>query len=597
MSTEVITVCETTDGGVIVQEGNTKTAYPLTQAPPATSIAVANAKNQLKTKLNLEKVQSELDNCVDLLEVSFYAVNGMTALESSVSALQGDLLAVLGKSADVMADFECDTKLILKNFFMAYKFLKIKNAAKVLEKFSSAENFAKSMVTKFQDLALSYQKLQDDAKLIVTNATEERAKQYQDQDSIIAMRTQMEEEMEAFKSMKKSYSDELSELESEYGELNKKLEKAENRQFALELTQVIVTGLGAVAEGAIAIYANQTKIPSAAPASEGSAGGKKAKDSTKTESGEKEGNSSAIADQLAKKQEEKKAADAEVEEKQKAFDDAQKKVTTSTDDKGKEDLEKKRDKASDELKDAKAKQQALQVAIKTLQDGCSAVSESCQKAADSQSSIIDNYNQRIKAVFDLKYKIKEKEIENLSNMAKYTKEIADSHITESAVQLAIQALILAITSMNTVELIFSDMVEFWNKLGLQCKVLSSSGMDDEIALEEDTQDWTQSNELMTAFFIYLIDWTALESVAESFLDHMESSKEHLRDTIKTPELDREDAWKKAPQLAEPLFKKLNVQLNLQNMEKAQVNVDNYKKYQLPVTVTGQGAGGSTNAAV
>ena len=565
METTAMIKYEPIKGGVKVIEGKQEKIYSFLEKPEATSFAVEQARRSLKTRLNIEKIGSELENCIDLLEVAYYAVNGISKLQSSVSMLQSNLLLALGDSVDVMENFRVNTELIIKDFFLAYKFLNKQNSQKALEKFKNAEKYALEMVDQFQVLRDRYRKLAGDAAEVTRDAAEEKSSEYKNKGELIAMRNQMEAEMAAFESLKKSYVAELEKLEREYSDLNKKLEKAEDRQFALELTGIIVKGLGTMAEGIMAasIYGNG-KMPS-------SSAEDSTKDSSKKTAAEKESSQTGtneISKELAEKQKKKDAVDAEVTEKKKTYDEAQKNVEACNDEQSKDGLKAKRDKALNELTDAKERQKLLQATIDKLQEGCNATGDACQKAADSQSTIIENYNVRIQKVFELRNKIKEKEIENLSNIAKYTKTIADSHITEDAVDLAIKSLIIAITCMRNIEVILNDMVDFWSKLAAHCKELGSSGMEDYIELAEG-QDLTQDVDLVQGFFAYLVNWTVLELVAEGFLQNVEDSKSHLRKTIAAVELSREKAWEKAPKIAEPVFKRMEIKLEKEKSDQKQ----------------------------
>jgi len=567
MGANEVTTYEPIRGGIKVIAGTQSTSYFLSERPAIGSAAIEDAKKGLKTKLNIEKIGTELEHCVDLLEVAYYAVNGISNLQSSVSVLQSNLLSALDDSVDVMSDFKVNTGLIIKDFFFAYKFLQKQNSEKALEKFKNAEKYALEMVEKFNMLRTHYKDLAQEAKDITEAAVEAKAGEYKNKKEILSMRNQMEAEVQAFESLKKSYAEQIEKLEKEYTDLNKKLEKAEDRQFALELTGIIIGGLSTAAVGIMgaSIYGNGKNAASILNNNESGAG--KPEQSGVSGADQQKGDTE-ISKDLSDKKKEKEKIDSEVKEKKATYEEAQKKVEESVDDTEKETLKAERDKALKELNEVQQRQKNLQDMIGKLQEGCSAVTESCQKAADSQGTIIDNYNARIEKVFELKYKIREKEIENLSSIAKYTKLIADSHITEDAVDLAIKSLIIAVTCMRNIEAILHDIVDFWSKLAAHCKELGSSGMADYIELAEG-QDLTQDLDLVQAFFVYLINWTALESVAVAFLTNVETSKAHLRDTIAVVELSREKAWEKAPQIAQVAFKKMNLKLEEEKAESQQ----------------------------
>ena len=166
--------------------------------------------------------------------------------------------------------------------------------------------------------------------------------------------------------------------------------------------------------------------------------------------------------------------------------------------------------------------------------------------------------ERMNQIYDEMLRLQEENTKQMGLLAKYAKQMESFVIDKNAIEAAIQALVIATSSLKRAVVAFKDIALFWNSMEESCRALAKSSFKNTI---EDLQSlpkeeriaFYQSEDIMYPLLSYISQWTAIAVVSGEYLDAAEDTKKNLSETIVSADsqemLTREQHWDKASSLA------------------------------------------------
>lgn len=262
--------------------------------------------------------------------------------------------------------------------------------------------------------------------------------------------------------------------------------------------------------------------------------------------------------QLKKAKEEKetlqKTLEEKIQEKDSTEEEEKKKTLEAEIETCREDIRKKGEEVDKLERDAKSAADALSKIGGLLSD----TGEKISQAAQDRTSIDMARTERMNQIYDEMLRLQEENTKQMGLLAKYAKQMESFVIDKNAIEAAIQALVIATSSLKRAVVAFKDIALFWNSMEESCRALAESSFKNTI---EDLQSlpkeerivFYQSEDIMYPLLSYISQWTAIAVVSGEYLDAAEDTKKNLSETLVSADsqemLTREQHWDKASSLA------------------------------------------------
>lgn len=194
-------------------------------------------------------------------------------------------------------------------------------------------------------------------------------------------------------------------------------------------------------------------------------------------------------------------------------------------------------------------------------------SQMVQEAQDSTSADIVRA-ERMNEIYDEMLRLEEENTKQAGLLAKYAKQMETFVIDQQSIDAAIQALIIATSSLKRAVVAFKDIALFWNSLEESCRALSESGFKGTIQNlqgqpKEERIGFYKSEDIMYPLLSYISQWAAIASVSTDYLNAAEKTRNHLNETLVTADstdMTRQQHWDKASTLAGKVGSRLQDQV-------------------------------------
>lgn len=531
-----------------VKADGKKEVYDLCKPVKETSMMVLNEKRNILHRMDLPTVIANVNNSVDLLDVSYHAVYGFRGLQERLYGLQKQLLDLNDKGIVVITRFKRKATTVITELTSMYKWL-LKAAEKVaLGKLETFAEVASEMADQANQMADGYQSLADSTSTVLQDVIEENTKQYEKSDHLKQMMAECEAEEENADALRQSLEKRIKALNDEYRRMAAQEEASEKHRNTMDILGAVFGFLGSAVD-----------VVGGAMENNGGASGQNSSDKGMSEESNKaKAKKEELDAQLKKAKEEKetlqKTLEEKIQEKDNTDEEEKKKTLEAEIETCREDIRKKGEEIDKLERDAKSAADALAKIGGLLSD----TGEKISQAAQDRTSIDMARTERMNQIYDEMLRLQEENTKQMGLLAKYAKQMETFVIDQNAIEAAIQALVIATSSLKRAVVAFKDIALFWNSMEESCRALAKSSFKNTI---EDLQSlpkeeriaFYQSEDIMYPLLSYISQWTAIAVVSGEYLDAAEDTKKNLSETLVSADsqemLTREQHWDKASSLA------------------------------------------------
>lgn len=537
--------------------------FELGAVPGAETKLVKRARASVLRNLDLDTLIESLERSADLLFLAYNGVSGFGELRAATNQLQDDLAVLCSQAELALQKFQRQTIGILENMSSTFEWLTQGEEDIALDYLASAALTADKMAEEAERLAKAFDQLADRTRKVCGDTEIQQGKTDEE-------RRKLEEQLkvlEANSAKAKVEAESLGELKTKmqelYEEAKQKAETAENRAFALALTNAILSPIAAgVGAFAAAYTGTQTgaslrnAIPPALPKNPPKSEQEENEETARQELNEakseestakvkfeaekekerqaegvvndKRGDLDVIENKLAAaKAKRDKARNPSEEEKKtmdQAVDDAESELETANDalEKARADLAKKTEARTaaetvvkEKVGNTRVKQAALQAASQALQ----AASSQIEAARKDYADLAQQYEATRKDYLNKWLDYKKQEAEKLGDIAKYAVQMSTVKTTQDIKRTVSDSLVQAIKAFNEVSQILRLAAQFWHQMSAACAQLGADSRlqkdiriyKDKLSPEKRLQQY-EKTAFKTKAVEYMANWKALELV-------------------------------------------------------------------------------------
>lgn len=530
---------------LVVREGVRSECYDLTKPMGENALMVRAEKQDIMHQMDLPTVIANLNNTVDLLNISYHAVYGFPE-QSQVFGLQKEVMDLNDKGIVVVTDFKDQASVVVAELVGVYRWL-IKGMESVaiskLEQFASR---AAGMSEQATEMAEGYQTAADRTSAVLQRVMDQNASQVEKSAELTKMMKELEAAQESVAEIQKSLEERLNGMQQEYRRLIKVDEDERSHKQTMDIMGAVFGFLGsAVSMAGAAMGSNVSGAGTAGADIQGQQDYKEAenkKEELERQFAEKEQEISELEkkleDLIAGKD---GAGEAEKEKLEKEISAARRKISHARNEK--EDLEIKKKAAADKLHKLG----------NMLGTQGAQMQQAAAASADASSTRADQMN----AIYTEIMNLEKQKTEQVGLLAKYAKQMEATVIDQHSTEAAIQSLILAVSCLKKSVVALKDIALFWSSLERSCRALAGNTLKDDIkalqsADKADRIEAYQSPEIMYPIASYMAKWVAILSISRDYLTQAEKTRVHLNDTVANSDsvsMTREDHWQLASKLA------------------------------------------------
>lgn len=530
---------------LVVREGVRSECYDLTKPMGENALMVRAEKQDIMHQMDLPTVIANLNNTVDLLNISYHAVYAFPE-QSQVFGLQKEVMDLNDKGIVVVTDFKDQASVVVAELVGVYRWLIKGMESMAISKLEQFASRAAGMSEQATEMAEGYQTAADRTSAVLQRVMDQNASQVEKSAELTKMMKELEAAQESVAEIQKSLEERLNGMQQEYRRLIKVDEDERSHKQTMDIMGAVFGFLGsAVSMAGAAMGSNVSGAGTAASDIQGQQDYKEAenkKEELERQFAEKEQEISdlekKLEDLIAGKD---GAGEAEKEKLEKEIFAARRKISNARSEK--EDLEIKKKAAADKL-DKLGNMLGIQGAQ---------MRQAAADSADASSTRADQMN----AIYTEIMNLEKQKTEQVGLLAKYAKQMEATVIDQHSTEAAIQSLILAVSCLKKSVVALKDIALFWSSLERSCRALAGNNLKDDIkalqsADKADRIEAYQSSEIMYPIASYMAKWVAILSISRDYLTQAEKTRVHLNDTVANSDsvtMTGEDHWELASKLA------------------------------------------------
>ncbi len=530
---------------LVVREGVRSECYDLTKPMGENALMVRAEKQDIMHQMDLPTVIANLNNTVDLLNISYHAVYAFPE-QSQVFGLQKEVMDLNDKGIVVVTDFKDQASVVVAELVGVYRWLIKGMESMAISKLEQFASRAAGMSEQATEMAEGYQTAADRTSAVLQRVMDQNASQVEKSAELTKMMKELEAAQESVAEIQKSLEERLNGMQQEYRRLIKVDEDERSHKQTMDIMGAVFGFLGsAVSMAGAAMGSNVSGAGTAASDIQGQQDYKEAenkKEELERQFAEKEQEISdlekKLEDLIAGKD---GAGEAEKEKLEKEIFAARRKISNARSEK--ENLEIKKKAAADKL-DKLGNMLGIQGAQ---------MRQAAADSADASSTRADQMN----AIYTEIMNLEKQKTEQVGLLAKYAKQMEATVIDQHSTEAAIQSLILAVSCLKKSVVALKDIALFWSSLERSCRALAGNNLKDDIkalqsADKADRIEAYQSSEIMYPIASYMAKWVAILSISRDYLTQAEKTRVHLNDTVANSDsvtMTREDHWELASKLA------------------------------------------------
>jgi DNA repair exonuclease SbcCD ATPase subunit len=537
---------------------------------------VQQGKKDVLGEINLVKMLTNLDNCVDLLQITFNAVDGFN-VQSKVQELSNRFIDAMNKSNATALDFKLATKDAVEQYLFAYGNLFYGEIETAIMFLADTKNVAAKMVKKADELVKIYDKLTTTTNNVLKEVMDERAADEQKRSETTALIKELEGSIKALNDVKENLRKDIEQFEADYKKLQDREMKQEERAYNMQLASMIigaVSGLFGTATNAVSPNSRAERDQAEAQAGAGESSAEtKAKRDYNENIGKQEQKKAAIA-----KADKRIAEIDEVLDGQLYKDGAKNNPTdTANPDTQKTGAELRAEKQAKvdekaqlntEVKTLKGEEDALSATLKGLGVAMDKVAEDTRNAAQDMQKAADSLAERAEVIRKRRDELKDQERANLAKLAENTAKMENMVMDANSLESAIQCLVIAVGCLRRVLAYLQEIKLFWMNVETFCESLASNdSLAKLVSSQANKEPEQRAAYFKTILFVkgfigVLAKWQALYVIFSEYLVALASVSKRMSATLEQSlSADRKEQWKLATQLAGSLKGKLELEMS------------------------------------
>lgn len=557
---------------VTITEEKRTEQLDMSQEPPEGCLLVQEGRKAVLGEINLEKMIGELQDCVDLLQITYNAVDGF-AVQVQVQELSNQFINAMNDSNQTALDFQLSAHNALEACVYAYALLMEGEAGSALGLLAGTKDTAGRMVQRADKLVDTYQKLTDYTNTVLKSIMDERAGDEKKREETMAMIGELKGSIQAMEELKDGLARDIQEMNSEYQQLQQREIQAEKRAFGMQLASMVLGAVGGILGlPAQLLGSSDAERDAAEREAQSVTGETSAQDQAMRSYAQNVGRQTAIqaeCDKLDKRlQRIDQVLDGELYqggahsgEMDPADPDAKK---TDQDLRAeKQSAVEQKGKLNQELNGLKGEQSALEKALKGLGVAVDQASEKTRAMAQDIQAQADSLAQRAEAVRKKRDELKTLERKNLSDLARETAKMENMVMDANSLESAVQCLVIAIGCLRKVLAYLQEIKLFWMNVETFCGDLANNeNLTNLIASQKDYPAekcavFFQNRIFVVGYLGLMAKWQALHVIFNEYQAALMAVSQRMKTAMEQPlSPDRKVQWKLAGGMAATLRAKL-----------------------------------------
>lgn len=571
MKYQIIPQDDTVQVKITDDDGISETVDMLEEIPKDSILVSANRKDVLG-EINLEKMLANLEDCVDLLQITFNAVDGFT-VQAKVQHLSTRFSDAMIQSNTTALDFKLATKTVVEAYMEAYGNLLYGEVQIAVDILTDIKPIAQKMVKKSDELVKIYDGLTKYTDEILQEVMNERSADEEKRKETKNLINQLTGSINAINQMKESLSKEIEEFQEEYNKLEKREMEQEKRAYNMQLASLIVGSISSL----LPSFSNITSlfqdrkqdrdVSESTVKTETSAEDKAKRDYAENISAQESKKSQikkiderikaidVILDgKLYKDGENHAKADPEDSDTKKTAEELRKEKSIKTEEKAK---------LNQELQKLSGEEETLSNTLKGFGVAMEQVSGEVKNAAQEMQKQADSLVARMEEIRKRQNELKDQERKSTVQLAEYTAKMENAVMDENSLESAIQSLVIAIGCLRRVLAYLQEIKLFWMNVESFCDSLANMDtLVKTISAKGDKAGEDAAAYFKTALFVKgyiqnIAKWQTLYVIFTEYLAALSKVAKRLNESFEQAlDKDRKVQWQLASKLAGQLKDKL-----------------------------------------
>lgn len=556
----------------VLDDGISET-LTLLEAPSNESILVQKSRKDVLGEINLEKMLANLDDCVDLLQITFNAVDGFN-VQSKVQDLSEKFSNAMLKSNTAALDFKLATETVVEAYIEAYGNLFYGETELAISILTDIKPIAQRMVKRSDELVKTYDELTNYTNIILKEVMDERSADETKRNETKALIVQLEASVKAMSKLKQNLADDIKKLEEDYNKLEQREMKQEKRAYNMQLASLIISGISSLFGNASDVsFINKKNERDESECMAGSETGEcSAENKAKRDYTQNIREQESIKAQIQKNDERIKEIDVILDGELYKDGTNHENAEKDNPDTQKTDQELRNEKVSltnenstlkNNLNSLKGTEESLSSTLKGFGVVMDKVSGEVRSAAQEMQQRADSLAERMEVIRKRRDELKDKERENVVKLAEYTAKMENAVMDENSLESAIQSLVIAIGCLRRVLAYLQEIKLFWMNVETFCDSLANNdGLIKLIDHQENKEPEQRAAYFKTILFVKgyietISKWQTLHIIFSEYLEALAKVSHRLNESF-TQELDsdRKVQWQFASKLAGQLKDKL-----------------------------------------
>ncbi len=188
-----------------VSDGTVTETYDLSKPLSENAIIVKEEKKNILHQMDLNSVIENLNNTVDLLDVSYHAVYGFS-VQSQIFSLQKRVMDLNDNGIVVITEFKDKSGVIVNELISVFKWLTKGAEAVAIGKLERFAAIAANMSKQASEMANGYESAAEESSNVLQNVMDENARQYEKSDNLRNMLAEIQAEQEVAAQTQESVS-------------------------------------------------------------------------------------------------------------------------------------------------------------------------------------------------------------------------------------------------------------------------------------------------------------------------------------------------------------------------------------------------------
>ena len=227
---------------VRISEAGESDMLDMLEEPQEISILAESSRKAVLGEINLEKLLVNLDNCVDLLQITYCAVGSLKE-RLTVHELSNRFMNAITKSGDAAQDFKVGIKRVIDAYLETYQGLINGQPQAAVLLLADTSNVAIGMVKKTDELVKTFDELTAYTNETLQEVVDGRSVDETKRNEMKALITDMEGAVKIVEQLKESFQKDIVQYETDYKELQQREMVQENQAYNMQIASMV---LGAV---------------------------------------------------------------------------------------------------------------------------------------------------------------------------------------------------------------------------------------------------------------------------------------------------------------------------------------------------------------